>query len=116
MRKGLPIIPFALGESLSNPSEQPVHHSEILFGFTGRHHQRRANANDLPGERTEQMDRTALVVAEVASFDACLGDFLCWRVPNGSALDAPDNPLAPNMRDGWQLAESEQAADRKSVV
>src|SRR5207249_3789981 len=63
-----------------------------------------------PGERTEQMDRTALVIAEVACFDACLGDFLCWRVPNGSALDAPDNPLAPNMRDGWQLAESEQAA------
>src|SRR5436190_21046451 len=97
-----------LQKSLADFGKQAVHDTEVLFGLRRGHDERGADADDFAGERAEEVDSAALVVAVVAGFDASLGDLFGGRVADGSAFDAPDDAFAADVGNAGQLAELEQ--------
>src|SRR5262249_55493304 len=71
-------VPAALGrlaiaQPLGGGGENVVHHVEVFLGFIERHYERWTDAEDLAGQRAEQVDRPAGRVAEVARFHTGVG-------------------------------------------
>src|SRR5260370_962923 len=62
------------GESAPHVGEDVVHRVEIIAGLVERHHQRRADAEHLASQRSQQMNCSARGIAQIAGRDASDSD------------------------------------------